>query len=166
MTAPHAQAFIALGSNLEHPLKQVRQAIDALRAHPDIEFIAQSHWYQSRPVGPQDQPDYINGVAQVSTHLSPLALLDVLQQIEHDHGRVRLTHWGPRTLDLDLLWFAGMTWQDERLTLPHPRMCERNFVLLPLCDLAPELELSQGLSATQWAQAVGQAGIERLHATA
>ncbi|MDX5300365.1 MAG: 2-amino-4-hydroxy-6-hydroxymethyldihydropteridine diphosphokinase, partial [Gammaproteobacteria bacterium] len=93
-------AWIGLGSNLDEPAKQIRRAADALAALPDSQLLALSPLYQSRPVGPQDQPDFVNAVAALRTTLQPLALLDALQAIEQAHGRVRLRHWGERTLDL------------------------------------------------------------------
>lgn len=137
-------AWIGLGSNLDEPAKQIRRAADALAALPDSQLLALSPLYQSRPVGPQDQPDFVNAVAALRTTLQPLALLDALQAIEQAHGRVRLRHWGERTLDLDLLLYDTLTLDSPRLTLPHPRLTERDFVLRPLLDLAPALGLPDG----------------------
>lgn len=137
-------AWIGLGSNLDEPAKQIRRAADALAALPDSQLLALSPLYQSRPVGPQDQPDFVNAVAALRTTLQPLALLDALQAIEQAHGRVRLRHWGERTLDLDLLLYDTLTLDSPRLTLPHPRLTERDFVLRPLLDLAPALDLPDG----------------------
>ncbi|PAU77617.1 2-amino-4-hydroxy-6-hydroxymethyldihydropteridine diphosphokinase [Halomonas salipaludis] len=137
-------AYIGLGSNLDDPLAQVQGALDALGRLPLTRRVAASPCYASRPVGPQDQPDFINAVAAVETCLSPLALLDQLQALEQRHRRRRQRHWGPRTLDLDLLLYADVCLATPRLTLPHPHMASRGFVLLPLSDIAPELCLPDG----------------------
>jgi 2-amino-4-hydroxy-6-hydroxymethyldihydropteridine diphosphokinase len=133
-------AYIGVGSNLDEPRDQVRQAILELKELPDCVVTAVSALYQSAPMGPQDQPDFINAAVAMLTHMTPHQLLDALQIIEDDHGRRRDgQHWGPRTIDLDLLVFGGMRISDKVLTVPHPGIRERNFVLLPLCELAPQL---------------------------
>ena len=142
--ADNQVAYIGLGSNLDAPLAQVQGALDALGRLPLTRRVAASPCYASRPVGPQDQPDFINAVAAVETCLSPLALLDQLQALEQRHRRQRLRHWGPRTLDLDLLLYADVCLATPRLTLPHPHMASRGFVLLPLNDIAPALSLPDG----------------------
>jgi len=137
-------AFIGLGSNLQEPAAQLAKAVAELAALPNTTFIAQSPFYASRPVGPQDQPDYVNGAVWLSTELAPHTLLDQLQAIEQVHGRERLRHWGPRTLDLDLLVFGNQTLNDDRLTVPHRELPNRDFVLQPLLDLKPDLTLPDG----------------------
>lgn len=137
-------AYIGLGSNLENPREQVTRAFTELAQLSKSELMAQSPLYQSSPVGPADQPDYINAVALIKTQLSPLELLDALQSIEQAHRRIRREHWGPRTLDLDILLLDNLILQDERLTVPHPFMKVRSFVLYPLADIAPELILPCG----------------------
>lgn len=137
-------AYIGLGSNLADPAAQLARALSALASLPDTRLVAQSPFYRSKPVGPQDQPDFVNGAALLDTRLEPLALLDHLQAIEQAHGRQRLKHWGPRTLDLDLLLYGTHTLQDERLTVPHPELANRDFVLQPLLDLTPDLALPDG----------------------
>jgi len=134
-------AYIGLGSNLEAPRDQLERAMSALALLPLSECVARSSLYASAPVGPQDQPDFINAVAAIRTRLSPLALLDQLQALEQRHRRVRDRHWGPRTLDLDLLWYDGLTHRSPRLTLPHPEMPHRRFVLEPLAEIAPTLSV-------------------------
>ncbi|TBR37613.1 2-amino-4-hydroxy-6-hydroxymethyldihydropteridine diphosphokinase [Marinomonas agarivorans] len=134
--------YIGLGSNLDQPKKQLDSAIAHLNSQSGIHELQISRFYQSKPVGPQDQPDFVNAVAFFITELEPLALLDVLQNIENIHDRVRLQHWGPRTLDLDLLLYDNKSIQIPRLTVPHPFMLERGFVLKPLADLAPNLILN------------------------
>ena len=142
-------AYIGLGSNLENPRAQVEQALVELEAIPESELLATSPLYRSAPVGPGDQPDYINAVALLETSLTPLALLDALQAIEHSHQRVRIEHWGPRTLDLDILLLDQQTIDSERLKVPHPYLTQRNFVLYPLADIAPDLRLPDGKSLQQ-----------------
>lgn len=149
MNAPRPQwwpAYVGLGSNLEDPKSQVERAFIALAELPDTRFVLKSSLYRSAPMGPQDQPDFINAAAGLLTRLSPEDLLAELQRIEREQGRQRTgQRWGPRTLDLDLLGFGPETRATAELTLPHPRITERNFVLLPLAEIAPELSLP-GLS--------------------
>nr|WP_208022258.1 2-amino-4-hydroxy-6-hydroxymethyldihydropteridine diphosphokinase [Aestuariicella hydrocarbonica] len=134
-------AFIGLGSNLENPRQQVQRAVRELGAIPNSRVITASPWYQSLPVGPGEQPDYINGVALLETTLAAHDLLDQLQAIEEAHERVRVVRWGPRTLDLDLLLYGNQVIDSERLQVPHPHLSQRNFVLYPLADIAPQLVL-------------------------
>lgn len=143
------KVYIGLGGNLENPLAQVKSAIKQLSEHPDIKHFTCSNLYSSKPVGPQDQPDYINGVACFETHLDGLATLDLLQSVEQDHRRVRERHWGPRTLDLDILLFNQEVIDQPRLAVPHPFMLERGFVIRPLLDLAPELLLHNGKTVAE-----------------
>lgn len=142
-------AYIGLGSNLEEPIAQMHSAIEHLSAHPDLADFHVSTLYSSKPVGPQDQPDYVNAVASMRTQLTPIELLDVLQSIEQAHHRVRERHWGPRTLDLDLLLYNNETIDLPRLTVPHPYMLERGFVIRPLMDLAPEMLLANGKTVAE-----------------
>ncbi|WP_417596339.1 2-amino-4-hydroxy-6-hydroxymethyldihydropteridine diphosphokinase [Oceanospirillum sp.] len=134
-------AYIGLGSNLEDPVQQLKTALNELNLLPDTRLVAASSLYSSKPVGPQDQPDFVNAVAQLETNLEPLALLDQLQALEQAHRRVRERHWGPRTLDLDLLLFSEQVICHPRLTVPHAHMHERGFVLLPLAEISPKLTL-------------------------
>jgi len=136
------RAYIGIGSNLDDPVTQVRWALQALHILPASRCVAQSPLYRTAPVGgPPDQPDYMNAAAALETTLSPDALLTELQRLEAARGRVRSTYWGPRTLDLDLLLYGQITRTDPRLTLPHPRLHERAFVLYPLYDIAPTLNI-------------------------
>jgi len=137
-------AYVGLGSNLEDPTAQLARAVAELASLPDTTLQAQSPFYASRPVGPQDQPDFVNGAVQLTTDLPAHQLLDHLQAIEQAHGRERLRHWGPRTLDLDLLLYGNECIHDERLTVPHAELANRDFVLQPLLDLTPELALPDG----------------------
>ena len=133
------QAFVALGSNLEDPIKQVTTALKELTQIPQTTFIKCSPLYESDPVGVTDQPNFINAVALVTTELSPHELLKELQKIENDHKRVRKIHWGPRTLDLDLILYDQEKINTPTLIIPHPEFSKRSFVLKPLFDLNPKL---------------------------
>jgi 2-amino-4-hydroxy-6-hydroxymethyldihydropteridine diphosphokinase len=159
-------AYIGIGSNLDNPLHQAQQAIQSLEQNPEITLLAVSHWYGSKPVGGEpNQADYVNGVACLSTHLPPHELLDLLQHIELTQGRKRLTHWGARTLDLDLLLYNNLTLHDDRLTLPHPRLHERAFVLRPLVDIAPQLTLPNGVRLASLLDKLSTTGIWLLPST-
>jgi 2-amino-4-hydroxy-6-hydroxymethyldihydropteridine diphosphokinase len=138
MSKKTSQVFIALGSNLENPIFQIQQAFEELKQRPGIRLISQSSLYKSAPVGRLDQPDFINAVTLVETHLTPHGLLNTLLIIEHNHGRVRESLNAPRTLDLDILLYDDLECHDEKLTLPHPRMSQRAFVLKPLMEIAPD----------------------------
>tara|TARA_Y100001963_G_scaffold142220_1_gene211452 strand:- start:3494 stop:3973 length:480 start_codon:yes stop_codon:yes gene_type:complete len=138
--------YIALGANLGEPVETLRALLQRLHHVPELAHVECSSLYRSAPMGPQDQPDYVNAVLRAETNLAPLALLDLLQHLEDAFGRVRSRRWGARTLDLDLLLFANLELQHPRLTVPHPGMAERDFVLVPLHELAPELTLPDGRS--------------------
>ncbi|PCH65626.1 MAG: 2-amino-4-hydroxy-6-hydroxymethyldihydropteridine diphosphokinase [Gammaproteobacteria bacterium] len=133
------RVFIGLGSNLERPLEQIKTAVKDMQLMSETKFIACSSLYKSPPMGPQDQPDYINAVIELDTELAPHLLLDHLQKIEQQHGRIRKRHWGERTLDLDLLVYGDVVISDERLTVPHPGIATRAFVLYPLAELDEQL---------------------------
>lgn len=139
-----AIAYIALGSNLHTPREQLKRALNALAQLPQTQLMAVSSFYRSKPLGPQDQPDYLNAAVEISTALSPLALLDELQRIENEQGRIRLRRWGERTLDLDILLYGDEIIQTERLTVPHYDMHNREFVIIPLAEIAPNLILPNG----------------------
>lgn len=143
-------AFVGIGSNLNEPERQVRDALDELTAQPDFHSLIASRVYRSAPVGVIDQPDFINAVAGVLTQLAPQELLACLQALENRHGRIRgAQRFGPRTLDLDLLLYANRKVDEPTLTVPHPRLHERAFVLLPLADIAPSLVFPDGVSLAQ-----------------
>ncbi|GAA3718790.1 2-amino-4-hydroxy-6-hydroxymethyldihydropteridine diphosphokinase [Oceanisphaera sediminis] len=147
------RVFVALGANLGEPLAQIRAAQLALADLATPGSLRHSPLYQSLPMGPADQPRYINGVSAFDTSLEPHALLDALQRIELAHGRVRKEErWGPRTLDLDMLLYGERHIDDERLTVPHYGMKQREFVLYPLADLAPGLILPCGTSLARLLQ--------------
>ncbi|MCP3867936.1 MAG: 2-amino-4-hydroxy-6-hydroxymethyldihydropteridine diphosphokinase [Gammaproteobacteria bacterium] len=134
-------AYVGLGSNLEEPVRQVEAGLRALEAIPETRCTARSSLYTSEPMGPPGQSDYINGAAELHTRLGAHDLLLRLQAIEQAHGRKREIHWGPRTLDLDLLLFGQLTIDTALLKVPHPCMCERDFVLAPLFEIAPGLNI-------------------------
>ncbi len=136
-------AYIGLGANLGDPLGSLRQAASELSATPGIEALRLSRFYRSAPVD-AGGPDYVNAVAEIRSSLSPPALLAAMQTIEQHHGRLRPYRNAPRTLDLDLLLYGNQAIDTPDLTVPHPRMHERAFVLLPLQELAPALRLRQG----------------------
>jgi len=138
--------YIGLGSNLDNPVEQIKQAINELSVLGSSTLLAQSGLYQSSPMGPQDQPDFINAVVKLETRFSAPELLTQLQAIEQQHGRVRDQHWGPRSLDLDLLLFGEEVINTENLQVPHPGIPERGFVLYPLYEIAPDLEIPTGES--------------------
>lgn len=144
-----ALAYIGLGSNLADPVAQLTQAFTELEQIPSTYLLQPSSLYRSAPVGPQDQPPFINAVALLSTELEPLELLDALQAIEQAHQRVRIQHWGPRTLDLDLLLYDQRQIEHPRLIVPHPYMTQRGFVLVPLEEIAPLLALPSGETVTE-----------------
>lgn len=161
--------LIALGSNLGEPLRQLEGAVRALRADPDVLVTRVSPWYRTRPVGgPEGQPDYVNGVLAARTRLAPQGLLRRLLAIERSFGRDRAgePRNGPRRLDLDLLFHGDARTDDPELVLPHPRLEERAFVLVPLVDLEPERRLASGLSARERLQQVGREGVTPLLAAA
>lgn len=141
------RVYIALGSNLANPLHQVQSALNALAELPQTKLNATSSLYRTPPLGPQDQPDYLNAVVALDTDLSAENLLDHTQKIELEHGRVRKDErWGPRTLDLDILLFGDEIINTERLTVPHYDMKNRQFMLYPLAEIAPELHFPTGES--------------------
>ncbi|TRW91326.1 2-amino-4-hydroxy-6-hydroxymethyldihydropteridine diphosphokinase [Candidatus Methylobacter oryzae] len=132
--------YIGLGSNLANPADQVRSARTAIMQTPGIKETAFSSLYHSPPMGPQDQPDYVNAVMCVATKLPPIDLLHCLQRIENNHGRVRKAErWGARTLDLDMLIYDDQLINIPELIVPHPGLAERAFVLYPLFEIAPQL---------------------------
>lgn len=138
-------AYIGVGSNLNTPQQQVQRAIQTLSRHPDLSAVHASGCYRSQPMGgPAGQPDYINAVVSVTTHLTAMALLTLCQTIENEMGRQRTCRNGPRIIDLDLLLYGHERCETKCLTLPHPRLHEREFVLIPLAELAPTLCLPGG----------------------
>ncbi|WP_368542171.1 2-amino-4-hydroxy-6-hydroxymethyldihydropteridine diphosphokinase [Enterobacter soli] len=138
-------AYIALGSNLASPLEQVNAAVKALGEIPQSRIVAVSSFYRTPPMGPQDQPDYLNAAVALETALDAETLLDNTQRIELQQGRVRKDErWGPRTLDLDIMLFGQDVIATERLTVPHYDMKNRGFMLWPLFEIAPDLTFPDG----------------------
>jgi 2-amino-4-hydroxy-6-hydroxymethyldihydropteridine diphosphokinase len=151
-------AYIALGSNLQQPKQQLDKAISAIALLGHITAV--SSFYQSKAVGPGIQPDYLNAVLCLTTECDALALLDALQTIENQQGRTREIRFGARTLDLDILLFNNETYQLERLIVPHPRMLERNFVMLPLLSISEDLHMPDGSSIKSHAAKLNLQGLE------
>lgn len=133
--------YIGLGSNIEHPYRQIKEAIIALDGLPDTRVTADSGYYKSRPMGPKDQPDYVNAVVRIETGLVATELLTHCQQIEDRQGRIRSRRWGERCIDLDVLLFADMQIETDKLTVPHPGISQRDFVYLPLLKLDPAITI-------------------------
>jgi 2-amino-4-hydroxy-6-hydroxymethyldihydropteridine diphosphokinase len=133
------RAYLALGSNLDDRLGHLQQAVDGLRAADGLAVLALSRVYETDPVGGPEQGSYLNAVVALETSLGPWELLAVAQRLEADAQRVRTERWGPRTLDVDVLLYDDVTMDDVELTIPHPRLWERAFVLVPLADVAPDV---------------------------
>lgn len=158
-----ARVYIGLGSNLAEPRRQLEAALGALAQLPRCRLVAVSSLYASDPLGPPDQPRYVNAAAALDCELAPLQLLDALQAIEREQGRERKAErWGPRTLDLDILLFGDLQLDDERLTVPHYHMQARAFVLYPLAEIAPDLRLPDGRPLQELLAACPFVGLERL----
>jgi len=132
-------AYIGLGSNLANPVEQLDIALTSIDAIPSTQLIKRSSFYGSKPLGPQDQPDFVNAVCKIQTSLSVFELLEQLQKIEVNQGRVKKRHWGERLIDLDILLFSNEIIDTERLTVPHSQIAFRDFVLIPLAEVSPEL---------------------------
>lgn len=157
------KAWLGLGSNQQKPVKQVRLAIAGLANSVDIEVLQASSFYSTPPWGDENQADFINAVVQVETRLKPLELLHRIQEIENQMGRERSARrWGPRCIDIDILLYADQTIRADELEIPHPRMHERCFVLLPLSELEPDLEIPARGTVAQNLLGVDCAGIQRL----
>ncbi|WP_047534587.1 2-amino-4-hydroxy-6-hydroxymethyldihydropteridine diphosphokinase [Methylotenera sp. N17] len=157
-----AIAYIALGSNLQDPVKQVSRAFDALAQLPATRLLLRSSLYKTAPVGYDNQPDFINAVAKIDTLLEPTVLLRQLLAVEATFGRERPFPNAPRVLDLDLLLYDQIAMHTPELILPHPRMHERSFVLLPLAEIAPDLTLPNGKSVVELATQYQQSDIQSL----
>lgn len=157
-------AWVALGSNLEAPDEQVCRAFGEIGQLPEVRLVARSPLYRSLPMGPADQPDFVNAVAGLVTRLCPSELLQALHGIERAHGRRRSEsgRWGPRTLDLDLLVHGETVCDEPGLTLPHPGIGERNFVLLPLASVAPDLVIPGLGRVATLARRIAGTGVVRL----
>ena len=153
--------YVGLGSNLDDPEQQVREALRELSSLPATRLIRSSRLYRNPPMGPVDQPDYVNAVAHLLTSLTARELLAELQRLERRHGRVRqdADRWGPRRLDLDLLTYGSSTIDEPGLQVPHPGIRERNFVLFPLLEIAPALEIPGLGAVTELAAALDDADL-------
>jgi 2-amino-4-hydroxy-6-hydroxymethyldihydropteridine diphosphokinase len=134
-------AYVGIGSNLGSPRERVLEAIERMSVLPATRMLLRSHLYLSRPMGPKDQPDFVNAAVGVLTQLGPRELLQELLGIELHMGRDRRERWGPRVIDLDLLWMVDAAVDEPGLTVPHPGVSMRNFVLYPLADIAPTLNI-------------------------
>ncbi|MEE3319052.1 MAG: 2-amino-4-hydroxy-6-hydroxymethyldihydropteridine diphosphokinase [Pseudomonadota bacterium] len=148
------QAYIGLGSNLNNPAQRLISALTALQRLPGIRLLHHSRLFSSAPVGPQDQPDFVNAVAALDCHCTPLELLHTLQALELAAGRQRIRHWGERTLDLDILLLDERRIDTPELQVPHPQMIYRAFVLLPLMDIAPNAHLPDGTALSSFLEKV------------
>lgn len=156
-------ACVALGSNIDQPRLRIERAVDALAALPHSWLVARSHDYATPPWGVTDQPDFVNAVVTLETELGPHELLRALFAIEREQGRRREgPRWGPRTLDLDLLLHGDRMIDDGMLVLPHPRMVERAFVLLPLAEIAPDLVVPGHARVSELLARVDTMGCQRL----
>lgn len=156
------RVYLAIGSNLASPLEQVNAALAALAEIPESQLVAVSDFYRTPPLGPQDQPDYLNVAVALETALAPEALLDHTQRIELQQGRERKAHrWGPRTLDLDIMLFGDMQIDTPRLTVPHYDMKNRAFMLLPLAQIAPDLRFPDGDKLSDLLANLDPSGISR-----
>jgi 2-amino-4-hydroxy-6-hydroxymethyldihydropteridine diphosphokinase len=141
MNALWRPAYVALGSNLNGPRERVLEACERIRVLPATSLELRSRLYLTRPLGSQEQPDFVNAVVGVVTQLTARELLDALLDVERRMGRLRQQRWGPRLIDLDLIWMVGSPIEEPGLTLPHPEVSRRNFVLYPLADIAPTLHI-------------------------
>jgi 2-amino-4-hydroxy-6-hydroxymethyldihydropteridine diphosphokinase len=155
-------AFVALGSNLDDPHSRVRRGFAALDALPGTRLLARSSLYASAPVGYVDQPDFVNAVAKISTSLTPQALLQALLNIEHQNGRERTFQNAPRTLDLDVLLYDDLIFHEHGLTIPHPQMHRRAFVLQPLLEIQADCIIPAVGSAAIAALACQDQALQRL----
>ncbi len=159
---PRAIAYIGLGSNVREPQVQVARALRELESLPGTRLMRHSSLYETEPVGLRDQPGFINAVAIIETGLSPRALLDGLLELEQRHGRVRTAKNGPRTLDLDILLYGNARILEDGLTIPHPRMHERGFVLEPLLEIDADCEIPGLGRAAQFRKQTLDQGVRKV----
>ena len=158
--------FVGMGSNLGDSAGQLQSALQAMKALPSTSVIGASSLYASKPMGPQDQPDYVNAVACLQTGLAPESLLRALQEIEQNHHRERKEErWGPRTLDLDILLYGDIKVDTPTLTIPHYGMADREFVLVPLFELKPDLIMPDGKVIAKWVAQCSLEGLRRLRSS-
>jgi 2-amino-4-hydroxy-6-hydroxymethyldihydropteridine diphosphokinase len=162
MTSLWRPAYVAIGSNLNQPRAQVNEAFTRLEALPGTQSLLRSRLYRTRPMGPQDQPDFVNAAAGMLTLMSARDFLDALLSIEKAMGRNRQERWGPRVIDLDLIWLLGASIDEPGLTVPHPGVSTRNFVLYPLADIAPTLAIPGHGSVSALLRTAGDGGLSVL----
>lgn len=159
-STPMIRVYLALGSNLDQPLQQVAAALQALQQLPETTLVACSPFYRTSPLGPQDQPDYLNAAVALDTHLAAEILLDHTQAIEQQQGRVRAgQRWGARTLDIDIMLYGDQVISSKRLTIPHYGLKVREFMLYPLAALAPQLVFPDGETLFDCLQRLPQHGL-------
>ncbi|MBR5162429.1 MAG: 2-amino-4-hydroxy-6-hydroxymethyldihydropteridine diphosphokinase [Schwartzia sp.] len=154
-------AYLSLGANLGRRRETLREAVKRIGEAAGVELTAVSSVYETEPWGKLDQPRFLNLAVAIKTTLTPETLLALTQSIETALGRVRHERWGPRTIDIDILWFEGVERNTPKLTLPHPRMTERAFVLVPLAEIAPALTI-EGKTAEEWQDLTGSEGVIRV----
>lgn len=159
------RAFLGLGGNLGDPITSMGAALRAIDDDPETRIVAVSSVYRTPPWGKTDQPDFLNCAAEVATQRSPRDLLDLCLAAEQSLKRVRLERWGPRIVDLDVLVYGDVAVHEPGLAIPHPRMLERAFVMVPLAEIAPGLELS-GKTVAEWAESLDRSGITKLETLA
>lgn len=147
--ATYKRAYLGLGSNLNQPRQQIDRAIAAIAQFPDTQWIRTASYYRTSPVGPVEQDDFVNTVVAIDTRLPPHMLMDHCLALENAQQRRRDLHWGPRVIDCDVLWLQDCELTDPHITLPHPRMSQRLFVLVPLAELAPEFTFANGQNITK-----------------
>lgn len=136
-----SSAYLGIGSNIGNTRKNIEKSIELLKSNPQIIISAISSFYETAPIGYTDQDWFLNIVIEIDTRLNPYELLDYCNHIEKELKRERIIHWGPRTIDVDILLYEGFSSNDEKLIVPHPRMCERAFVMIPLYEIAKELTI-------------------------
>ena len=157
-------AYLGLGANLGDRLANMREAIRLVERDGSCRVTARSSVYETKPVGVTDQPDFLNAVIAIRTSLSPRDLLNLCKSIENEMGRVRTNKWGPRVIDIDILLCGDAPVRDDDLVIPHPEMIGRAFVLVPLAEIAPDVEVGPGLTARAAAARVDREGVRRVHA--
>ncbi len=156
-----AKAYLGLGSNIGNKKENIKNALDLLESHKEIQVINVSSYYETDPVGYVDQDCFLNIVVAIETNLKPKALLSYCNEIENELKRIRKIRWGPRTIDVDILLYENFLSQDESLTIPHPRMCERSFVMIPLYEIAKDITLfDEDIGSI--VEKLGQEGIRKI----
>ncbi|MFV1984555.1 MAG: 2-amino-4-hydroxy-6-hydroxymethyldihydropteridine diphosphokinase, partial [Thiohalomonadales bacterium] len=154
--------YIGLGSNLGESRSHIRDAIEEIKSINNCDLIKKSSLYKTPPMGPPDQPDYINAVIKIQSSVRAIELLDELHEIEQIHGRVREVKWGPRSLDLDILIYGSLKFDTYKLKIPHPGLYDRAFVLYPILEIEPELTLPNGVSLVEHIELMGKQDIVKL----